>query len=55
LGLAYVAAAIESEGHAVTLVDSLGLAPHGRHLVPYPGMVAYGLTIEEIVGNRATP
>lgn len=51
LGLAYIAAALEGAGHQVTLIDSLGLAPQARYPSAYPGLVAYGLTIDQIVAR----
>ncbi|APR79847.1 Radical SAM domain protein [Minicystis rosea] len=49
LGLAYVAGAIESAGHRVTMIDALGEALDTREPAAYPGLVAYGLPIPEIV------
>lgn len=49
LGPAYVAAALESAGHEVTVIDALGEAPLVRHPAAHPLLIAHGLTIEEIV------
>lgn len=49
IGLAYVAAALERAGHQVVLIDALGEAPDQRLPAAHPGLVAYGLTIDEIV------
>ncbi len=51
LGLAYVAAAVESAGHRVTVIDALGEALDARTPAAHPGLMAYGLSIEEIL-NR---
>jgi anaerobic magnesium-protoporphyrin IX monomethyl ester cyclase len=51
LGPAYIAAALESAGNEVTLIDSLGLAPDKRHPTAYPSLVAHGLTNDEIVAR----
>jgi anaerobic magnesium-protoporphyrin IX monomethyl ester cyclase len=51
LGLAYVAAALESAGHRLCAIDALGEAPEARGPAAHPGLVAYGLTIEEIVAR----
>ncbi len=49
LGVAYVAAALEQSGHRVTLVDATGEALDQRLPAAHPGLVAYGLSIPEIV------
>ncbi len=49
LGLAYVAAALEQSGHRVTLIDSVGEALDQRQPAAFPGLVAYGLSISEIL------
>lgn len=49
IGVAYVAAALEAAGHAVTLIDALGAAPDQCEPAAYPGLVAYGLSIDEII------
>ena len=49
LGPAYVAAAPRSAGHEVTFIDALGEDPDGRHAAAHSALVAYGLTIPEIV------
>lgn len=49
LGPAYIAAALESAGHRVTVIDALGEAPLARHPSAHPLLVAQGLTIAEIV------
>jgi radical SAM superfamily enzyme YgiQ (UPF0313 family) len=51
LGLAYVAAALESAGHAVAVIDALGAAPEARAPAAYPGLTAYGLSNEDIVAR----
>lgn len=51
LGPAYIAAALESAGHQVTVIDALGEAPLARHPSAHPSLVAHGLTIEEIVAR----
>lgn len=51
LGPAYVAAALESAGHQVTVIDALGEAPLARHPSAHPLLVAQGLTIAEIVAR----
>ncbi len=51
LGLAYVAAALESAGHRVTVIDALGEAPFARYPSAHPLLGAQGLTIEEIVAR----
>lgn len=48
-GLAYVAASLEESGHDVTLIDALGEAPLVRSGAGHPQLVAFGLTIPEIV------
>ena len=54
LGLAYVVAALEAAGTDLTVIDALGEAPDNRHPAAYPGLVAWGLTIPEIV-DRIPP
>src|SRR5690242_509735 len=49
LGLAYVAAALEEAGHALAVIDALGEAPESYRGAAYPGLMAYGLSIDEIV------
>jgi len=49
LGAAYIAAALEAAGHAVTVVDALGEAPLARSPAAHPALLAHGLTIAEIV------
>lgn len=49
IGVAYVAAALEAAGHAVTFIDALGSAPDQCQPAAYPGLVAYGLSIDEVV------
>jgi radical SAM superfamily enzyme YgiQ (UPF0313 family) len=49
LGLAYVAAALERAGHRVTLIDATGEALDQRQPAAHPGLVAYGLSIPQIV------
>jgi anaerobic magnesium-protoporphyrin IX monomethyl ester cyclase len=49
IGLAYVAAAMEAAGHRVTLIDALGEAPEARRPAAYPGLFAWGLSIEEVI------
>jgi anaerobic magnesium-protoporphyrin IX monomethyl ester cyclase len=51
LGPAYIAAALESAGHHVTVIDALGEAPLARHPSAHPRLVAHGLTIAEIVAR----
>ena len=51
LGPAYIAAALESAGHQVTVIDALGEAPLARHPSAHPRLVAHGLTIAEIVAR----
>ncbi|MDX2167115.1 MAG: radical SAM protein [Deltaproteobacteria bacterium] len=51
LGLAYVAAALEAAGHLPTVIDALAEAPEARRPSAYPGSMAYGLSIEEIVAR----
>jgi radical SAM superfamily enzyme YgiQ (UPF0313 family) len=51
LGPAYVAAALESAGHRVTVIDALGEAPLARHPSVHPLLVAHGLTIAAIVSR----
>src|SRR6185369_15820394 len=49
LGLAYLAAALEESGHRVVLIDSMGEALDQRQPAAHPGLVAYGLSIPEIL------
>lgn len=49
LGLAYVAAALEEAKHEITVIDALGEAPEARRPAAYPGLVAYGLSNDEII------
>ena len=49
LGPAYVAAALEQAGHRVSVIDALGEALSSRYPAAHPALVAYGLTIPEIV------
>jgi anaerobic magnesium-protoporphyrin IX monomethyl ester cyclase len=49
LGLAYVAGALEKAGHNLTVIDALGDACNARRPAAYPGLVAYGLSNDEIV------
>jgi radical SAM superfamily enzyme YgiQ (UPF0313 family) len=49
LGLAYVAAALEDSGHRVALIDSVGEALDQRQPAAHPGLIAYGLSIQEIL------
>ena len=49
LGLAYVAAALEEAGHALAVIDALGEHPDSCHDAAHPGLLAYGLSIDEIV------
>lgn len=51
LGLAYVAAAFESAGLHVTVIDAVGEAPLAKHNAAYPGLVARGLSVEEILAR----
>jgi radical SAM superfamily enzyme YgiQ (UPF0313 family) len=51
LGLAYVAAALEQAGHRLAVIDALGEAPDHEHEAAFPGLVAYGLSIDEIVAR----
>jgi radical SAM superfamily enzyme YgiQ (UPF0313 family) len=51
LGPAYVAAALESAGHSVTVIDALGEAPLARHPSTHPQLVAQGLTTAEILSR----
>jgi radical SAM superfamily enzyme YgiQ (UPF0313 family) len=51
LGLAYVAAALESAGHRVSAIDALGEAPLARHPSAHPLLLAHGLSIDEIVAR----
>jgi len=51
LGPAYIAGALESAGHIVTVIDALGEAPLARHPSAHPLLVAQGLTIAEIVAR----
>ncbi|APR79852.1 Hypothetical protein A7982_05199 [Minicystis rosea] len=47
--MAYVAARLESDGHRVSVIDALGEAPLARYATAHPGLVAWGLSIAEIV------
>jgi anaerobic magnesium-protoporphyrin IX monomethyl ester cyclase len=49
LGLAYVAAALRKDGHDVSVIDAVGLAPDQVTQGPRPQISALGLTPEEIV------
>lgn len=49
LGLAYVAAALERAGHRLAIIDALGEAPDLEGPAAFPGLVAFGLPIAEIV------
>lgn len=49
LGPAYVAAALEHAGNQVAVIDALGEAVSSRYDAAHPSLVAYGLTIAEIV------
>jgi radical SAM superfamily enzyme YgiQ (UPF0313 family) len=49
LGPAYIAGSLEAAGHLVSAVDALGEAPDMRRPAAWPGLVAYGLSIPEIV------
>ncbi|APR79850.1 Radical SAM domain protein [Minicystis rosea] len=49
LGAAYIAGALLAAGHRVTVIDALGEAPRARYPGAHPALVAYGLTIAEIV------
>lgn len=51
LGPAYIAAALESAGHRVQVIDALGEAPQSRHPSAHPLLVAQGLTIEQILSR----
>jgi radical SAM superfamily enzyme YgiQ (UPF0313 family) len=51
LGLAYIAAALESAGHQVHVIDALGEAPLERHPSAHPLLLAHGLTIAEVVAR----
>jgi hypothetical protein len=51
LGLAYVAAALEQAGHRLAVIDALGDAPDASGSAAHPGLVAYGLAIDEIVAR----
>ncbi|MBI3784759.1 MAG: B12-binding domain-containing radical SAM protein [Deltaproteobacteria bacterium] len=51
LGPAYIAAALETAGHEVHVVDALGEAPLSRYPSAHPRLVAHGLTIPEIVAR----
>lgn len=51
LGLAYIAAALESAGHRVTAIDALGESPFNVHPAAHPALLAHGLTIDEIVAR----
>ncbi len=51
LGLAYVAAALEQAGHALTVIDALGAAPDAARPAAYPGLTACGLSNDEIVAR----
>ncbi|MEO8604268.1 MAG: radical SAM protein [bacterium] len=51
LGPAYIAAALESAGHRVEVIDALGEAPFARDPSPHPLLIAYGLTTAEIVAR----
>lgn len=51
LGLAYVAAALESAGHEVCLIDSQGEALDTRRPAAWPGLIAWGLPIPQIVAS----
>lgn len=54
LGLAYVAAALEEAGHDLTVIDALGEAPETLRPSAYPGLLAYGLSNEEVI-DRIPP
>ena len=54
LGLAYVVATLEAAGTDLTVIDAVGEAPDNRYPAAYPGLVAWGLTIPEIV-DRIPP
>ncbi len=54
LGLAYIVAALEAAGNELTVIDAVGEAPDNRYPAAYPGLVAYGLTIPQIV-DRIPP
>jgi radical SAM superfamily enzyme YgiQ (UPF0313 family) len=49
IGVAYVAAALEATGHTVTFIDALGEAPETRRPAAFPGLLAWGLAIDETV------
>lgn len=49
LGLAYVAAALEEAGHELAVIDALGEAPTACRPAAHPGLLAYGLSNDEIV------
>jgi radical SAM superfamily enzyme YgiQ (UPF0313 family) len=49
LGLAYVAAALEQEGHQLTVIDALGEAPDTLRPAAYPKLLSYGLSNAEVV------
>jgi radical SAM superfamily enzyme YgiQ (UPF0313 family) len=53
LGLAYIAAALESAGHSVHLVDAQGEALDTRQPAAWPGLIAWGLPIDDIVARVA--
>lgn len=55
LGLAYVAAALRSVGHHVTLVDGMGEALQRYGRAPgYPDLLIHGLTVQEVL-DRIDP
>ena len=47
--MAYVAAALEEAGHTLAVIDALGEDPDARRAAAHPGLLAYGLSIDEIV------
>lgn len=49
LGCAYVAGALEAAGYRVSVIDALGEAPLKRTSTAHPDLIAWGLSIEEIV------
>ncbi len=51
LGPAYIAGALEAAGHQVDFIDALGEAPWARHPSAHPLLVAYGLTVQDIVAR----
>lgn len=54
IGIAYLAAALESAGHRVSIIDSLGEAPPQQGPTCHPRLRAHGLSIVQIV-DRISP